>query len=1409
MTPREAPGEEPSARYPVEELAEAFLERYRRGERPSLSEFIAHAPEHAAEIRELFPALVVLEQADPAVSAKAHQACHLERLGDYRLIREVGRGGMGIVYEAEQEALGRHVALKILPISIGSDSQCLERFLREARSAARLHHTNIVPVFDIGERDGIHYYAMQFIQGQGLDEVIVELRRMRQQREVRKADDPNDKPAPSVLTDLAEGLATRRFGTESVGAAPPDSSFSHAKKSESGKPSVLSDQSDFSTKSDFQFYRSVARIGLQVAEALAYAHSQRVLHRDIKPSNLLLDAAGCVWVTDFGLAKEEGDDLTRPGDVVGTLRYMAPERLNGVSDFRSDVYGLGVTLYELLTLRPAFQESDRAHLAEKIARQEPAAPRKLNPQVPRDLETIVLKAIAKEPARRYATAQEMADDLRRFLMDRPIRARRTSRWEHVWRWCRRNPGWAATLAIVLGLLLVMAIGGSVMNVHLKQALVNLQAADNEKTDQLWQAHVERARALRSSGRVGQRFETLKAIRAAARIKMTPTLRDEAVAALALPDIEVAREWDGFPEGSVNLVHDAKFERYARIDKQGQITICRLGDNGEEVVWRLPIHGHPLYFGMFMSPDGQFLVYGHGAPAPGRAEGVRIWNLVGPSPTVYWDEPAGMHQQACSFHADGQRLAIGHANGTISIYDLRVNGPPRVLNIGQAANSLAFHPIDGLLAAACGTSIRLIDVNSGKELPALRNAKIDSWMHGLAWHPEGRLLAATSEDKKIHVWDTQAAAEVMPPLEGHAGSGINMAFNHQGDRLLSSSWDRQTYLWDPVTGRLLLIMPEAYGSHFNADDTLIGLGRKGTKLQIMRLADGRELRFVRRPAGVISSDLHNPLLDDTGRILAASSRNGLIFFEFATGRELASLQTEENASPYPRTFDAGSGWMTSGSSGALLWPMRPDPSRPRVVSIGPPQFLAATADAGSDASSDGRVRAVPQRTQTLLLDRDRPGKQVVLGPQFEVRNCAVSPDGHWVAAFSWWPDAASKSARVWDTQTGDSIDLPVESSSFGRFSPDGRWLAVNTADHGCQLWETNGWRPGKRFPNGGFCWSPKGQYFLIGDELATIRCVDPETAKEVFRLTGPEGTWYAPGCFTPDGATLIAATSDYSAIHVWDLRLIRMHLRELGMDWEIPEFSLDSKGKDRATPIAIDLEPGILRPRHFKSDRDAVVAFSLALALQPFNPEAYLHRGQAHARLNERDLALHDYDMFLKLSSTSDRRRTEIHFRRANNYVALKDTPRALAALAETSNTSPHLMPWPTQYARLCNTVVWELVKFPREAPLPEATLEVARKALDLEPSNAFYRNTLGVALYRMGRHEDALRCLETNLTKSDRFAAFDLYFLAMSHQRLSQTDKARSYLDRANAAAKTSGLSVDQIAELSSIRIEAEALIAR
>jgi serine/threonine protein kinase/tetratricopeptide (TPR) repeat protein len=472
-------------REPVEQLAEEFLERHRRGEQPSVSEYSQKYPDLADEIRDVFPALLVLEEVgprnvDPLFSGTgAGDSGPLRQLGDYRILREIGRGGMGIVYEAEHQALGRRVALKILPPRSALDALCLERFHREARAAAKLHHTNIVPVFDVGAFLGVHYFAMQFIDGQGLDQVLGALQQLRERSSFPAGDS-------SVSARLAASLRTGWFeGTDGdeptiapgLGDATPSRSgqavgaFETVAFSGAGMAvaAPLTSPPGFSSTVDVGYYASVARIGLQVAGALAHAHGQNVLHRDIKPANLLLDLQGTVWVTDFGLAKEEGQDLTRTGDVVGTLRYMAPERFTGRADARSDVYSLGLTLYELLCLRPAFDETDRGRLLKQIAETEPVRPTRMDPRIPRDLETIVQKAIAKEPGQRYLWASDLADDLQRFLTDRPIRARRLGPGERLWRWCRRNKAVAALVAFSAVFLLSLAGVCLVAAVWLRQA----------------------------------------------------------------------------------------------------------------------------------------------------------------------------------------------------------------------------------------------------------------------------------------------------------------------------------------------------------------------------------------------------------------------------------------------------------------------------------------------------------------------------------------------------------------------------------------------------------------------------------------------------------------------------------------------------------------------------------------------------------------------------------------------------------------------------------------------------------------------------------------------------------------------------------------------------------------------------
>jgi serine/threonine protein kinase len=521
-------------RDPVEELAEEFLQRRRAGQEPSIAEYAERYPQWAQRIRDLFPALVLMENLkpdrtpahDPAGPLPEPGELPVRRLGDYRIVREIGRGGMGVVYEAEQESLSRRVAVKVLPGVYLSSRKGLRRFQREARAAARLHHTNIVPIFGFGQQDGIHYYVMQYIRGRGLDEVLAELSLHRKastgraQQDVTPVDadargrgdhaaievantlflgrfastpegaalSPADSPAdsPRASGDAAQMPAPQEASCPPVAAELPSmSSESGLPESQAARPAVLPDAlpglSPFAA--DYRYWRSVAGIGVQVAGALHYAHNQGTLHRDIKPGNLLLDTQGTVWIADFGLAKlAEQDDLTRSGDVVGTLRYMAPEQFEGGADPRTDVYSLGLTLYELMTLRPAFNEQDRGRLIRQVTQEEPPAPRRINPGVPRDLETIVVKAIARNTDHRYQSAGELAEDLQRFLEDRPILARRTSAIHRLWRWCRRNRAVASLAALAMLLLIAVAIATSVGYVHTSAALVR-ESLEREKAEQ--------------------------------------------------------------------------------------------------------------------------------------------------------------------------------------------------------------------------------------------------------------------------------------------------------------------------------------------------------------------------------------------------------------------------------------------------------------------------------------------------------------------------------------------------------------------------------------------------------------------------------------------------------------------------------------------------------------------------------------------------------------------------------------------------------------------------------------------------------------------------------------------------------------------------------------------------------------
>jgi serine/threonine protein kinase/Tfp pilus assembly protein PilF len=423
------------------EVADDYLARLDRGEKPDLEDYRRRFPRLSPYLPQILPALDQVRPFTLSSNGSHSNVPALGCLGDYRLLREIGRGGMGVVYEAEQISLGRRVALKVLPFAGTLDAKQLQRFKNEAQAAAQLHHTNIVPVFAVGQERGVHYYAMQFIEGQTLAALIHELR----------------KSAGLESPDVAGSSGnSSRNRSEPPALVPVD----HAADADE-TPHVAPLVTEHSTKRS-SFYRTVAALGKQAAEALEHAHLLGVVHRDIKPANLILEERGNLWVTDFGLARGQRDvGLTLTGDLLGTLRYMSPEQAlaqRGLVDHRSDIYSLGATLYELLTLHPVLEGSDRRELLRQIAWEEPRPPRRLNREIPVELETIVLKALAKEPAERYSTAQELADDLQRFLDDRPVLAQRPTRAQQLKKWLRRH----RMVAWIMAVLFVKALIGSVV-----------------------------------------------------------------------------------------------------------------------------------------------------------------------------------------------------------------------------------------------------------------------------------------------------------------------------------------------------------------------------------------------------------------------------------------------------------------------------------------------------------------------------------------------------------------------------------------------------------------------------------------------------------------------------------------------------------------------------------------------------------------------------------------------------------------------------------------------------------------------------------------------------------------------------------------------------------------------------------
>jgi WD40 repeat protein/serine/threonine protein kinase len=1125
------------------QILDDFLDRQGRGEEPDVEEYAQRYPQLATVLRQMLPTLQFMEASAGGLpvsgDASAPQGYLPGYLGDYRVLREVGRGGMGVVYEAEQVSLNRRVALKVLPFAAAMDPRQLQRFKNEAQAAAQLHHQHIVPVYGVGCDRGVHYFAMQYIDGRTLAATIQELRHEYEGTHPARTNVASLEPLP--------------LPASAPPATPP--------------VDMLSTESWTRQPSDF---RAVAQLGVQAAEALEHAHQVGIIHRDIKPANLLVDVRGHLWITDFGLARFHSDaGLTMSGDLLGTLRYMSPEQAlakHGLVDHRTDVYSLGATLYELLTLQPVCPGDDRQQVLRRIEREDPRPLRSLNPAIPADLETIVHKALAKEPDGRYATAQELAKDLERFLNDEPIRAKRPTPWQKARKWSRRHKPLVVSLAVcALAVLVLAVVFLGISHWRIGEALRSEREANLQEKHRLWESLRDQARATRLSRVRGRRLRSLDILADATRLARELQLpeddfldlRNETIACLPLVDLRVARTWEGRPARTFLLGFDADLERYARFDQQhGVASVRRVADDSEVCQVR-ELGQFPDVPNLVLSPDGGFL------GANGSAD--KVWRV-----TTQGVELLLQGSYCVSFSPDSRRVATARQDGAIHVYELPSGKQVKEWQCGRSQGRLAFHPDKPQLAVRHPGKITVLDLDSGKKLAEL--AQPGAGWESLGWHPNGRQLAAAGPDLDcgIYLWDA-STGRFLHRLAGHTSGGVSLAFNPAGDLLASCGWDGTLRLWDARTGQELFktTWNEWRQIRFSRNGRLLAADTTDHQVRLWEVIPACAYQsLVREPH--LGKGIYGGLAVSTKHpLLAVGMLDGVGLWELPGGRPLTFLSLGEQHAGV--AFEPSGALLIYGRSGQMRWPVEAV-GPPGTLRIGPPQPLPFPASPRPIATSrDGQVMASAQGWGAVVWHADKGDPLIRLAPQHDVRWVAVSPNGRWVATGSHW--ATDVYVKVWDARTGGHVaDLPVEGGSMVGFGPDDRWLL--TTGGGCRLWEVGTWQEGPRIGGEPFAFSPDGKVLAVETGSGAIRLVDPDTGREYARLEDPNQDRAFALTFSTDGSQLIASTHDSPAVHVWDLRAIRAELAQRGLDWNLPPYPPAGDASD-APPRRLTVDLGDL------------------------------------------------------------------------------------------------------------------------------------------------------------------------------------------------------------------------------------------
>jgi WD40 repeat protein/tRNA A-37 threonylcarbamoyl transferase component Bud32 len=1020
-------GESPSTeeyvrRFPhVVEKLQSIFGVPRDSEAPAASQSTAHNRSGSPEAETLPPRTIE--------TAAARSDTLLTKFGDYELLEEIARGGMGVVYKARQMSLNRIVAIKMILAGQFASESDVERFRTEAQAAANLQHPNIVAIHEVGQHYGHHYFSMNYVEGQSLAQIV--------------------RKGPLGPAKAAEYLKT-------------------------------------------------------IAQAIAYAHGQGTLHRDLKPANILIDRFDQPRVTDFGLAKRvEGTaQLTTTGSLMGTPSYMPPEQA-GADGLKvgpaSDVYSLGAVLYELMTGRPPFVGDTVVVTLNQVLNVEPVAPRQLNPKVPRDLETICLKCLEKEPSKRYATASALAEDLDRFLNHEPILARPVRAFEKAWRRCRRHAIVSSLVAAVILLIFV----GSIISI----ALAARAKQQGERADfASIQMEAEKQRAAEREAEAGR-----------LQIESQGERHRADHAAYVAGIASAQRELDSnHPTAALRHLQDSppefrswEYDYLSAVASRGNAILVLPGQSGR-------------VSSVAFSPDGKWIVAG------GSDGIIKMFGSSTGLESLILKTCAGEVLSA-AFSPDGKRFVSGNANATITVWDTATGRETLTVNgLQEEVKCLAFSPDGRRVVSGAGGMLRIWNAETGHLAVGFPPSSWD--VNSVAFSPDGKRIVSGSQDKTLKVWDATSGQGIQT-LKGHASPVTSVAFSPDGTWIVSGSEDKTVKIWDAVRGEeLRTLVGHARPVRCVAvspDGKRILSGSGDSRIKVWDPTNGQDMLTLQGHVARVNSLVFSR---DGARIASGADDGTVRVWDAIKGQPTLTFEGH-SAKVYAIAFSPHGNAIVSGSEdhSARLWDLKSGNESLRMTG-----HLASVSSVAF--SPDGKWIVTGSEDRTLKLWDATNGQEVrtFKGHQRPIWGVAFSPDGKRIASAS-----DDRTVKVWDTSTGQEL-LTLKGHKRGlgsvAFSPDGKRLASASDDHTIRIWDAvNGQEvrtlKGHEQSVQGVAFSPDGKRIVSGSKDRTIKVWDASSGQELF--TSPVRTGMVRSVkFSPDGKWIVSGCED-GAIRIWD------------------------------------------------------------------------------------------------------------------------------------------------------------------------------------------------------------------------------------------------------------------------------------